>query len=618
MRRVSPRCGRGEILKYLFERKNHMKKYLALLLVAALSLTALLGLAPIASAAGSATPSQEIDYFNVSIKVGAKLLFAVPAEGYTVNTDGTVDNLQLLVWEDGKSNGAYSRLDAEKNGTILEAEGTEMIGGKKYVIFTYSGLAASQMFESVYARTLYTNDVGFRSYSHVYEYSIAEFANAYLNKSGVEHVDLVEALIEYGYHANLFAAGTKYESSAEALTLAEVKNSPKVTVEYKLNGNLIGTDSQLVKNGGDTTLKAPIVLEANGAAPVWSENAPAGVVNTKENITVTADYTSFSTVTDNNTSADGLTNAVGSYVSVSNPNNPTNHSTNANVVAPAGQSGTYKINIGSSYNLGNNFNYIKDGVSAPLHAYSQAKITIAGDAKNQYVKFSHNGAGEIKFSPAFVASKSATGVGDTMSFSFSVDLMSGKDGTFPYSTFRIDRHGSSTHASDGEPAKKSPIIFALNADGSVTLEGKSVVNYNGINTKVIAESISQTEFQRITVVVDYARGLYLGYLDGELKAVTTLHKDFNATEFLAGIEALKATRQQVVLYGGYQAGNWKNSASVLNAAKAATVDLGGVETNVYDAETGTWNHAALEKYVDDNYYFYFDNATVSYGALYND
>ena len=190
--------------------------------------------------------------------------------------------------------------------------------------------------------------------------------------------------------------------------------------------------------------------------------------------------------------------------------------------------------------------------------------------------------------------------------------------TFPYSTFRIDRHGSSTHVSDGEPAKKSPIIFALNADGSVTLEGKSVVNYNGINTKVIAESISQDEFQRITVVVDYARGLYFGYLDGELKAVTTLHKDYVPSEFLAGIEALKSTRLQVVLYGGYQAGNWKNNASVLNAAKAATVEIGGVETNVYDAEAGTWNHAALEKYVDDNYYFYYDNATVSYGALYND
>ena len=596
-----------------------MKKYLALILIMALSLTALLGLAPIASAEEEAvTPSQDIVYFNVSIKVGAKLLFAVPADGYTVNPDGTVDNLQLLLWEDGKSNGAYSRLDAEKNGSILKAEGKQEIGGKEFIIFTYSGLAASQMFESVYIRSLYTNDLGFRSYSQIYEYSVGEFANTYLNRADAEYTELVEALIDYGYHATLYFKGTEYESTAVARDSATIKKFKKVTVEYKLNGNLIGTDSQLVKNGGDTTLKAPIVLEANGAAPVWSENAPAGVVNTKENITVTADYTSFSTVTDNSTSADGLTNAVGSYVSVANPKNPTTSSTNANVVAPAGQSGTYKINVGSSYNLGNNFNYIKDGVSAPLHAYSQAKITIAGDETNQYVKFSHNGAGEIKFSPAFVASKSATGVGDTMSFSFSVDLMSGKDGTFPYSTFRIDRHGSATHASDGDIAKKSPIIFALNANGSVTLEGKSVVNYNGINTKVIAESISQTELQRVTVVVDYARGLYLGYLDGELKAVTTLHKDFNATEFLAGIDLLKATRQQVVLYGGYQAGNWKNSASVLNAAKAATVDLDGVETNVYDAETGTWNHAALEKYVDENYYFYFDNVTVSYGALYND
>ena len=580
-----------------------MKKYLALLLVMALSLTALLGLAPMVSAEEeTVTPSQDIAYFNVSIKVGARLLFAVPADGYTVNPDGTVDNLQLLVWEEGESDGSYSRKDAANNGTILVAQGKQEIAGRDFIIFSYNDLAASQMSESVYVRTLYTTADGFRSYSQVYEYSIAEFANNYLNRDGSQHVDLVEALVEYGYYAAIFDKKTSY-------SVDEVKALKRVTVEYTLNGYDLGTDVQLVKAGETTPLSAPIVTEANGVAPTWSVDG--GVITTSEDATVSANFTNFATVTNNNTSADGKTNAIGSYISTAYSGNPESSLTGTAVAAPAGQSGTYKLNIGS-INIGNNF------TNSGAHAYALAKFTICGDETNQYVKFAHNGASSTTFSPAFVAKNSATGIGDTMSFTFSVDLMSGKDGTFPLTSFRIDKHGSIQGANVTGDAigTKSPSILSLNENGTVTLEGKAAVEYNGIKTNVIAESISNTEFQNISVVVDFARGLYLGYLDGELKAVTSLNADLKGAALVEAIDALKNTRFQMSMYGGYQGGNWKGSK--LTAAKAAVVELNGVETNVYDAESGTWNHAALEKYVDENYYFCYDDITVYYGALYNE
>ena len=176
-----------------------MKKYLALLLVMALSLTAILGLAPIASAEGEVvTPSQDIAYFNVSIKVGARLLYAVPADGYTVNQDGTVDGLQLLVWEDD-----------EAAAVALEAQGMQVIGDNSYVIFSYNEIAASEMSKVVYAKVAYTVD-GETAYGETYDYSVAEFAYDYFNKEGAAHVDLVEALITYGYYAAIYAGGSSY------------------------------------------------------------------------------------------------------------------------------------------------------------------------------------------------------------------------------------------------------------------------------------------------------------------------------------------------------------------------------------------------------------------------
>ena len=136
-----------------------MKKKLALLLVVAMALTAVLGIAPMASAEEeivAPTTAPEIEYFNISLRVGATLLFAVPVDGFTVNGDGTVDNLKLLLTKDSDAKGIGGVAD----GLLLEASGKTEIGEKTYVVFEYSGLAANEMADIVYARSVLVTEGG--------------------------------------------------------------------------------------------------------------------------------------------------------------------------------------------------------------------------------------------------------------------------------------------------------------------------------------------------------------------------------------------------------------------------------------------------------------------------
>ena len=186
-----------------------MRNRISLILVVALLLSSLVGLTAVAEGSrSSAAPSYEIAAFNVSVKANVELLFAVPAAGYEINDDGSVDNLQVLVWKEGKANGAYNKDDAVTNGAVLNSKGVLSIGGVYHLVFTYNGLSASEMADTVYVRTLYTAENGMRSYSEIHDYSIAEFANTYLNKDGVKNKPLIEAMIDYGHFVAAYAEKT--------------------------------------------------------------------------------------------------------------------------------------------------------------------------------------------------------------------------------------------------------------------------------------------------------------------------------------------------------------------------------------------------------------------------
>ena len=235
---------------------------------------------------------------------------------------------------------------------------------------------------------------------------------------------------------------------------------------------------------------------------------------------------------------------------------------------------------------------------------------------NKYITFSTNGNGQVTWT-TFVSSDptKTTGVGDTHGLTISIDLMSGKNNTFPKGTMlRIDRQGmsenqtgSNGNVTNAHDAGGSPELVSLNADGSIKLSG-TAIQYGNLKTNVIAAAgtVSNTTFENVKVYIDFANMRMMGYLNGQLTAVTSLPSTLRTDYYLAAMDVNKNTRFTVALYTGYNGSAWN-----VNDAKAASVEIGGVSTPLFDADAnegnGAWNAAAIAKYVDENFYFSFDN-----------
>ena len=170
-----------------------MKRKLILFLAVALALTSIVGLTALAE---DAEPSVEIAYYTVPMTATVEIFYAIPADGYKVNPDGTVDGLSLLVWE-----GAEGTADT---AVKLSAKGVTSINGKNHIIFVYDGLDAGEMDVKVYARAFFGDRLGSTKV-----YSVKDFAASYNG----EYKSLVAALIKYG---NAIKALAEQPTDAEA------------------------------------------------------------------------------------------------------------------------------------------------------------------------------------------------------------------------------------------------------------------------------------------------------------------------------------------------------------------------------------------------------------------
>ncbi len=245
------------LLEELKNRKGKtMKKTTALILVLSLCLSAMLGLTAIAEAEETATvlEAPEIALANVSVTTNVALLFAVPADGLTVNKDGTVDGLNLLVWEGVSESGKYGRGSAD---ATLAAQGRLIVGENEYVVFVYDGLDAKQMTDTVYARTVVSDGKGNLGYSKVIDYSITEWARSY-NSTNAANNALAANLIEYG------AAMQEYRSDYKPN--GYYANQAKSLVTVTVNSKIAGSDevvqkqvTQLAVAGSTVTLAAPVI-----------------------------------------------------------------------------------------------------------------------------------------------------------------------------------------------------------------------------------------------------------------------------------------------------------------------------------------------------------------------
>ena len=258
-----------------------MKKHIALLLVATLALTAMLGLAPIASAEAESPAAATVPeiFVNVAVTANVEFHIAVPAEDYT-------EDLSILVWQDASASGLYSADD--DNVEALKFNGIDEENG--LAVFTYKRIGAAEMFKNIYIRALIEDESGNRTYGDVIDYSIAEWAHYHLTDAGSPLTeakkDMVAAMIDYGHFASIYA-----DSADKTPAAADLVDYKKVSVTAKLNGYALFTQTtQLVKPGEAVALRAPHVDGATIKA--WSGDGVAdGKITTSENATVVADYT---------------------------------------------------------------------------------------------------------------------------------------------------------------------------------------------------------------------------------------------------------------------------------------------------------------------------------------
>ncbi len=585
----------------------------------------MLGITAVADGAETTAPSQEVEYFNVSLRVGVALLFAVPADGYTVNGDGTVDNLKLLAFEESKVAGKFNVADALASGEVIEASGKYTIGNKEYVIFAYTGLAANQMTETVYVRTLRTTKEGYRSYGNIYSYSVAEFVSRY-NGNTAATTNLISSMLAYGDAALAYKPNTGIKAN---FSPSDAKNGLyKVSVNMMVDGKSVGTVVSQYAKAGELTLAVPHIDDADFAS--WGAGVTDGKITVSGDVTVTANYTKkgvFSSYDfEQYVDGDKTYNAVGNFIATDYSGNPTNN-VSSSAVGPAGS----YWSIGASLNLGNNWN--ATAASSAPHAYCYAKWQIVKDGDNQVIKFAHNGNGQTTFG-SFVNSNiaSTSGIGDTLNFSLEIDVKPAADGSFPYTVLRVDRQGSAT----SNTANGSPEFIKLMPDGSVILGGEAV-EYGNLNTNVIVPKASTTAFTKIGLYVDFSTGTLYGYANGDLTAVSAFPEMLKTEYYLAGMDALNNTRFQIAMYGGYSASNWTtvsgfpkalvdNGTFVVTAAEEGRYVLDGNAYRPYvadtDAEATRYNisytdgdafRAAVAEYINANSYFYYDNIKVSYG-----
>ncbi len=230
-----------------------MKKNLALLLCLALCLSSLIGLTAYAEETETTLPAApEIALVNVSIKSNVAMLFAVPVGDFTVNEDGTVDGLNLLVWKGESDSGRYGRGSAD---ATLEAQGKLIYGGETYVVFVYSGLAAKEMTDTVYARTVVSDGKGGLNYGEAIDYSVAEWARSY-NSTNEKNKALAENLLAYGAAMQVYRDDYKpngyYADQAKSLVA--------ITVNSKVAGETVQSQvTQLAVAGSTVTLAAPLL-----------------------------------------------------------------------------------------------------------------------------------------------------------------------------------------------------------------------------------------------------------------------------------------------------------------------------------------------------------------------
>ncbi len=261
-------------------------KFISLLTAFVLLLSGAIALTAFATESGApAEPSAKIAYCTLAHENNVYLQYAVKAENIENNFDVT-----LLLWsEDDHLAGK-----ADPTATLL-CGGTEEIEGEEHLVFEYTGLAAKQMTEWVYARVA----IGGEVQEGLHKYSILQYAYNMLGKTGTATESesmktLLSDMLAYGASAQTHFGYRTDRLAIDAFYQIKVENG-KLTAD--------GATYGLYLEGDEVDLTAA-ATDAEGAAfSHWADSAGTNlgseisltVTVGMKNEVYTAVYTSYST-----------------------------------------------------------------------------------------------------------------------------------------------------------------------------------------------------------------------------------------------------------------------------------------------------------------------------------
>ena len=235
----------------------------------------LLAVAGLAIGQSEDTPEMSIVANNLSFSDSVYIKYAVAYENVS-----DVENVKLLVWQDGNGEYTLETADAE-----LSPVGRAQVAGKECLIFDYCDLAAKQMTDNVYARAI-CEEGGNVYYSDVKKYSIMTYVYNKLGYTGIATenetlANLLRGLLEYGASAQ-----TYFNYKTEALA---TDKHVKVTLD---NGYFAdGFSSTLAIPGTQLTVTAP-ETNGNSGFSYWADES-GNLLSKSNTYTITVGQTNM-------------------------------------------------------------------------------------------------------------------------------------------------------------------------------------------------------------------------------------------------------------------------------------------------------------------------------------
>ena len=480
-----------------------MKRKISLLLALALVISALVGLTAIADGE-TAAYKPEIAYTNVSYGEGLVLMFAVNVPDSLA--DG--EKVELLFWSDVTKAEGFSARDQFADTLTAEADKVT-IGGASYYVFKCSALDAAMMTNVVYARPVFTDKEGKRTYGDIVDYSVVEYVKTACGEfdgfAGLaeDTKTLLRSLLDFGATAQIYLGGDE---------------------PYTPNGFL----------ANDTLHKIWVTPVINGVA---KEKVFAGFFKHEEGASVTVTlpfYDGKSPVSCKDAAGNSLTAgaSVNTYTVASVDSDVSlaveYRNTTMAVADPSRASAPYYYStVDFGKNNGNSFDHKIGGLSVQLNGGSSKfpyqAIGVIADPYNSgeytYI-ISSSGTGTVTIGDSVDDWKVSmnpyhrTGFGDTIEEVVSIELVVGRNGDGSFnSTSCISLRGKGG-------ANYRAFLGYFTEEGAFRLcnavaDENGKMTWNGPNATYVElpTKIAETGYTRYVITVDFASEIVKAYAE---------------------------------------------------------------------------------------------------------